>query len=353
MTSWLKGSLMILGAACVLLLAGAFPLLGAPGVYRSGAMMLLGAFTILFCLVGGWRLARGKNIQLIAGLLFLFFTVTGGSMLVQYGAKALEYARIGGPMWAGAVGMLCVALTGILFMSIFGYLCYRVMNHRILWLAGLHWAIALLGIGACIDAACEVRIPVALPADARTELNELRTADGRTYPLGFRLRIEQFDIQHYDDATYALYTFENGRPGPRQSVERQGDTLRHGHESWPLSALQSAPGMPHPFLLIPGTPARVLVQNPATVRDYCAHIIAHTDHRGRPETHRAALRVNTPFACKDWRFTLSSYKQEAGHTQVLLQARRAPGRFAALSGMIGIIICTAVWCWWKKEDPQP
>ena len=353
MSGWLKGGVMALGAACVLLLAGAFPLLGAPEVYRSGAMLLLGGLTVLLCLVGGWRLAARKRVQLVVGLAFLFFTVTGVNMLFQYGAKALEYAGIGGPMWAGAVGMGCVALTGVVFMGVFGFLCYRVMNHRLLWLAGLHWAVALLGIGAFIDAACEVRIPVALAADARTELTELRAEDGTTYPLGFRLRVDAFDIRYYDDATYSLYSFENGRPGPMQQVERRGDTLHLGQESWPVSALKKAPGMPHPFLMIPGQPTRVLVQNPATVRDYCAHIVAFTDHRGRPETHKAELRVNSPFACKDWRFSLSSYRQEAGQTQVLLQARRAPGRFAALCGMVGIIICTAVWCWWRKEEPQP
>ena len=50
MSSWLKGGIMALGAACVLLLAGAFPLLGAPEVYRSGAMLLLGVITIILCL---------------------------------------------------------------------------------------------------------------------------------------------------------------------------------------------------------------------------------------------------------------------------------------------------------------
>ncbi len=353
MSSWLKGGIMALGAACVLLLAGAFPLLGAPEVYRSGAMLLLGVITIILCFAGGWRLAVGRRGQLIFGLVFLFFTVTGLCMLGQYGAKALEYARIGGPMWAGAVGMLCVALTGVVFMAVFGFLCYRVMNQRILWLAGLHWAVALLGIGAFVDAACEIRVPVTLPADARTELTELVLDDGRTLPLGFRLRVDDFVVQHYDDATYSLYTFENGRPGPMQPVERRGETLHLGNESWPLSALKNAPGMPHPFLMIPGQPIRVLVQNPATVRDYCARIVAFTDHRGRPETHKAELRVNSPFACKDWRFTLSSYRREGAHTEVLMQARRAPGRFAALCGMVGIIICTAVWCWWRKEETQP
>jgi hypothetical protein len=213
--------------------------------------------------------------------------------------------------------------------------------------------VALLGIGAFIDAAYEVRIPVALPADARTELSELRAEDGTTYPLGFRLRVDAFDIRYYDDATYSLYSFVDGRPGPMQQVERRGDTLHLGEECWPVSSLTRAPGMPHPFLMIPGSPARVLVQNPATVRDYCAKIVAFTDHRGRPETHKAELRVNSPFACKDWRFSLSSYNLEAGKPRVLLQARRAPGRFTALCGMVGIIICTAVWCWWRKEEPQP
>lgn len=340
---------MSLGAACVLLLAGAFPLMGAPEVYRSGAMLLLGGLVVLLCLWGGWRLATGLRWQLIVGLIFLFFTVTGLNMLVQYGAKAVEYAGIGGPMWAGAVGMGCVALTGAVFMAVFGFLCCRVMNRRVLWLAGAHWAVALLGIGAFADAAYEVRVPVTLPADARTELTELVLDDGRILPLGFRLRVDDFEVKHYDDATYTIYTFDKGRPGAAQPVECRGDMLHLGQECWPVSALKSAPGMPHPFLMLPGTPARVLVQKPGTVRDYCAKLVAFTDHRGRPETHKADLRVNSPFACKDWRFSLSSYRDDGGRYEVLMQARRAPGRFAALCGMVGIIICTAVWCWWRKE----
>lgn len=350
MTTLLKAGLMALGAACVLLLAGAFPLLGAPEVYRSGAVLLLGAISVLLCLWGGWRLASGLRGQLVFGLVFLFFTITGLNMLFLYGAKALEYAAIGGAMWAGFVGMGCVALTGVVFMAVFGFLCYRVMNKRILWLAGAHWAVALLGIGAFVDAAYEVRVPVTLPADGKTELTELLLDDGCRLPLGFRLRVDGFTVQHYDDATYTIYSFENGRPGAAQPVERRGDTLHLGAESWPVSSLKSAPGMPHPFLMLPGTPTRVLMQQPGTVRDYCARLVAFTDHRGRPETHTAELRVNSPFACKDWRFSLSSYREQNGQVEVLMQARRAPGRFASLCGMVGIIICTAVWCWWRKEE---
>ena len=341
---------MALGAACVLLLAGAFPLLGAPEVYRSGAVLLLGGLSVLLCLWGGWNLAAGRRGQLIFGLIFLFFAVTGLVMFVQYGSKALEYAGIGGAMWAGFVGMGCVALTGVLFMGVFGYLCCRVMNLRVLWLSGLHWAVALLGIGAFVDAAYEVRVPVTMPADARTELTELFLDDGRHIELGFRLRVDNFEVTHYDDSTYAIYPFEQGRPGKPVPVERRGDTLHLGNESWPLSELKSAPGMPHPFLMLPGNPMRVLVQNPGTVRDYCAKVVAFTDHRGRPETRQAELRVNSPFTCKDWIFSLSSYRREGDTTEVLLRARRAPGRFAALCGMVGIMICTAVWCWWRKEE---
>ena len=341
---------MALGAVCVLLLAGAFPLMAAPEVYGSGAVMVLGALVVLLCLCGGWRLASGRRLQLIVGLVFLFFTVTGLNMLFQYGAKAAEYAGIGGPMWAGAVGMGCVALTGVVFMTVFGYLCYRVMNARVLWLAGLHWAVALLGIGAFVDALYEIRVPVTMPADARTELRELVLDDGRSLPLGFRLRVDGFDVQHYDDAGYELYSFVNGRPGTPVAVERRGDRLHSGDESWPVSALTTAPGMPHPFLMIPGKTTRVLVQKPGTVRDYCARLVLFTDHRGRPETRCEELRVNSPVSCKDWSFSLSSYRGQGGATEVLMQARRAPGRFAALSGMVGIIICTAVWCWWRKEE---
>lgn len=351
MTALLKAGIMLLGAACVLLLAGAFPLLGAPEVYRSGAMWILGGLTVLLCAWGGYRMAAGRRVQLVAGLAFLFFAVTGVCMLFQYGAKALEYAGIGGPMWAGAVGMGCVALTGVVFIAVFGFLCYRVMNQQILWLAGLHWAVALLGLGALVDAVYEVRMPVTMPADASTELTELILDNGQIIPLGFRLRVDDFEVSHYDDSTYQIYSFDNGRPGAARPVERQGDTLCLGEESWPVSSLKTAPGMPHPFLIIPGQQTRVLVKNPGTVRDYCAQLVAFTDHRGRPETHKAELRVNSPFACKDWRFSLSSYRTtENGKYEVMMQARRAPGRFAALTGMVGIIICTAVWCWWKKEE---
>ncbi len=341
---------MVLGAACVLLLAGAFPLMGAPEVYRSGGVLVLGALSVLLCLWGGWRLAVGRRVQLVAGLAFLFFTVTGLVMLVEYGAKALEYAGIGGAMWAGFVGMGCVALTGVVFMAVFGFLCYRVMNLRVLWLAGLHWAVALLGMGAFVDAAFEVRVPVSLPADGKTELTELHLDDGRRIPLEFRLRVDDFVVQHYDDATYVLYSFEKGVPVATQQVERRGDSLCLGAETWPVDSLKSEPGKPHPFLMLPGTPARILMQHPGTVSDYCARIVAFTDHRGRPETRTAELRVNTPFACKDWRFSLSSYREQGGQTEVLMQARRAPGRFAALCGMVGIMVCTAAWCWWRKED---
>ena len=81
MTALLKGGIMALGAACVLLLAGAFPLMGAPEVYRSGAMLLLGGLTVLLSLWGGWRLAAGARGRLVFGLVCLFFTIAGLNMI--------------------------------------------------------------------------------------------------------------------------------------------------------------------------------------------------------------------------------------------------------------------------------
>ncbi len=349
MSSVLKVAQMVLGGLCVLLLAGGFPLAGAEGVYRSGAMLLLGGLVLLLSLWGTFRLASGRYGQLIFGLLFLFFACTGVLMVGEYGSKAVEYAMQGGAMWAGAVGMGCTALVGVVFLAVFGYLCKRVMNHSRLWLAGLHAAIALLVLGVYTDAAEQVRVSMALPADGRPLPAEVSTPSGEKLPLGFRLQVDEFTVRYYDDAHYALYPIIQGRPGTPQAVERRGERLHLGAESWAVASLQQAPGMPRPFRLLPGNPPRVLVEEPGTVRDYCASCTLHTDYKGRPETRRETLRVNEPIRCKGWLVYLNSYR--AGNPAVVqLELRRAPGRVMALSGIVGIMVCSAVWCWSRKEE---
>ena len=347
----LKASIMALGAACVLLLAGGFPLKGAAEVYRGGAMLLLGLVGTLLSLWGAWRLAVGQRVRFVFGLVFLFFAVIGLVMLGSYASQGLEFARLGGPMWMGALAMFCTALSGVVFFVVFGYLTKRVMTRR-LWLAGVHASLALLAIGVYVDYKYEVRSMMVLPADGSAVADSVLLPGGKKEPLGFSLKVESFSVAHYDNVSYTLYTMEQGRPVNPVAVKEQGDRLIAGSESWSKSLLTTAPGMQHPFCLLPGTPSRVILQNPPAVKDYCAYCLVKTDHRGRPEQRKQQLRVNDPISCKGWLISLVSYDTHHGKTLVRLQARRVPGRIAALGGMVGVIICTACWCWWRKEEEE-
>lgn len=351
MNFYTKAAIMAVGVACVLLLAGGFPLMGAPAVYRGGAMLLLGLVSALLSLCGAWRIASGQRLRLVFGLLFLFFSVIGLVMLWQYSAQGIKFAEQGGPLWMGALAMFCTALSGAVFFAVFGYLTKRVMTRR-LWLAGIHASLVLLTIGVYVDYKYEERYRLILPADGSVSTDAVQLPEGGRVPLGFSFAVESFSVAHYDDESYTLYTLEEGRPVRPIQPELQGDMLVAGKERWNKNLLKTAPGMPQPFYLVPGNPQRVILRNPPVVKDYCAHCLVNTDYRGRPEQRREQLRVNEPISCKGWLLSLESYELHHGRTLVRVQARRAPGRIAALSGMVGIIICTACWCWWNKEEEE-
>lgn len=343
----LKSALAVLAALCVLLLAGAFPLMGAEDVYRGGAMILAGTAAMLLSLLGGYQLAAGARARLVGGLICLFFTGAGVAILWQFSAMGIRLAQTGGPLWAGAVAMFSTALLGGVFTGIFGYLCHKCFHTQRLWLAAAHICLALLVAGAFTDYFCEKRTLVSLPVDGKTALSSV-SIDGTDIPLDFSLTLTRFDVSYYDTHTYALYTMKDGKPAAPQELMQEGDMLRLGAETWPLSSLKTAPGMPHPFLMIPGEEPRVILQNPPTVRDYAAACTLHTTHRNRPEVRKETLRVNEPVECKGWRLYLTDYNESSQGTRVSLQVRRAPGRVPALAGIIGVVICMGAWCWKKN-----
>ncbi len=346
-------TLMLIGAACVLLLAGGFPLMGAPAVYHSGAAMLLGLVAALVCAVAGWRIATGERLRLLGGLISVFFACAGVAVVWQFGSQAVEMAQMGGPMWFGAVGMGCTGLVGLIFTGLFGFFAKRAMHAR-LWLAGAHWALVLIIIGAYTDYCGEQRIPITTTTGGTEKICELRTADGTTLPLGFTLTVEQFELTRYDTHSYTLHRFERGR---WQSVcplsEREGNLSLPDGKQVAVSDLHTAPGMPHPFLLLPGEPAQLIMQDIPPVREYKALCRVDTLYRGRPETRREALRVNEPLSCKGWLVYLMNYRETSAGTQVELLLRRAPGRLMALAGMVGLILCCAFWCWGHNASPSP
>lgn len=339
---------MLLGVAGLLLLLGGFPLAGVPGVYRSWPMSVVGVAAIVLSLWGGWRIAIGQRAQFIFGLICTFFAGAGLVVLWQYGCRAVEYAALGGAMWFGALGMACTAVVGALFTGIFGFFVLKLMRRQ-LWLAGVHWCLALVGIGAFADMAGEVTAIAQLPSNGRVSIGEVMTAEGEKIVLPFTLRVDSFATTYYGDDSYTLYewTGENWNPVGHPVVEV--DCLRYGDEMWALEDMNQMEGMPQPCLLLPGEPVRLVMRDPRAVREYSATLHISTDYRGRAEQRDEVVRVNYPAECKGWLIYLNSYTPMGRSTLVTLQMRRAPGRLPALVGMVGLILCTACWCWWRRD----
>lgn len=342
MSTLLKGTLMLLGAVATLLLAGGFPPAGAPAVYHGGAMLLAGLGVAALCLWGTWRLAKGQWARLVIGLTSAFLAAAGVMGAWSFGGEAWRLASYGGAMWFGAVGVGCLAAIGALFGGIFGFLAWRAMP-RVLWLAALHLCTALVLAGAWVDMLySETRPLSATVCDGAHTPQPLAIKNGSVEP-----GITHFEVERYEGGeTYSLLRHEGGRWAPEGAPTRQGDVITYGRESWPVGSLKRVPRMPAPFLLIPGEPPRLLLQNEAPVKDYratCSFTIRRGDRE--PEQREAALRVNEPVECEGWRFYLMNYRQlSPERMQVELLARRAPGRFLTLMGFIGIALCTACWC---------
>ena len=348
----LAATLMVLGVVCLLLLVGGFPLVGAPQVYRSGVMLALGIAAALLALWGGWRIAAGLRTRLVIGLICTFFAGAGIVVLCQYGSKAVQYAMQGGVMWFGALGMLCTATVGGLFTAIFGYFSYRLMNRR-LWLAGIHWSLFVLALGSYLDFCGEVNASAQLPSNGRVTVCEVMTTEGEKVLLPFTLRVDSFTASYYGDESYSLYRRDGEEWTLLGHPEVMVDCLKFEDELWAMEDLQSSPGMPQPFLLLPGEgeqPDRLLMRNERPVKDYAAACHIETEYRGRKEVQDEVVRVNSPLQCKGWMIYLNSYSPMSSSTLVTLHLRKAPGRFFALLGMVGVILCTACWCWWPRED---
>lgn len=332
MSAALKTTLMLLGAGVVLLLAGAMPVGGVPEVYHGGLMRALGLLVALACLWGTCRLARGKALRLCAALPCALLTAAA---LVAAGEADDSQTWLAAACLAAA----CAA----------GYAALRLMTPR-LWLAALHVCIAALLGGVYADYYGKVSGAVTLPADGRTTAQAMTPQDGgEPVPLGFTLRVDSFDVSYYDTTAYTVYEMGSGGFRSLGKPELHGDRLVLGQESWPLAELKSAPGMPRPYLLLPGEPPRIIMQDTPTVRDYAA--ACTLQQPGAAPLHRT-LRVNKPLSCGGWQVSLMNHSAGRGDTRLLMMASRAPGRLPVLVSLVGIIICTACWCWARKPEQE-
>ncbi len=342
----LKAGIAAKAAAVVILIAGAWPLGGAPAVYHSGFLLSLGALIGLLCLCAGARMAGKRWLRLLPAALLAFIAAGCLCGAWMYAKAGIEFALSGEWKWLGSLGrwVTALALLGIAGVAAAGV--HRLMDVR-LWLAAAHFSLAVMGIGCFSDYAGEVKGTLFLTAaeeGAPVPMQHGLHQEGRSYPFGFSIGLLGFSVEYYDDAPCGLYAYEEGQwKLKRELTPREG--VLHVEEGLdvPLGRLKTLSGMPHPMYVLED--GRVLLKGAAPVKSYDALCTVTTN--GRDEKRH--VRVNEPLAQGGWLFYLADYREVHGRPGVYLTARYAPGRPWMLGGMGALLVSTAFWCWTPRR----
>lgn len=341
---------MLMGAALLLLVAGALPVGGAPAVYRGGLMLVLAAAMGLVSLYAVFRLAGREWWRLALALAMGVLFVGGISAVWMYGREGWRFASGGEWRWLGGLGLWCTAFFGAGMAAVGGFGVYRLMNRR-LWLAALHLALVAMGLGCMADYTEEVKGMVAMPSAQNREkpvMHDRLDDRGQAYPFGFSIGVKNFEITYYESKTYGLYSYtgkgwkrlasaeaENGRvvfPGEIEIADRE---------------VRPLPGMPRPMYVHGG--GKVVVKEEDPVKSYEALCVIEDGK----ETVELPVRVNQPIFYGEWIFYLSSFREgPVGGPIVLMTARRTPGRLWMLGGIAGLLVATAFLCWMPGEGKE-
>ena len=315
----LRATGMLLGAICVLLLAG-----GMPG--------------------GGG--SAGHRMRMVMGVIFLFFAVAGIGVMAHCGVESLRWAHMGGGMWFGAVGMGCLAIVGALFSAIFGYLAHLSLRVEKLWVAVAHLSVVLVVVGAFTDAYAEQRFTLTRHVGEPSVVHDKMRGES----LPFSVEVKDMQVERYEGSdTYTLLEHRNGRWLPVAEAKREGAAIRCGQEEWSMAELRALPGGEGRYLALPGSPMRVLVQQPGPVKEYRA-VCRLSAARGESEARECTLRVNDPASWGDWRIYLMSCSADGRQVQLML--RRAPGRPLVFTGLVGVFLCCFAWAFGNKRSTQ-
>ena len=342
----LRATGMLLGALCVLLLAGGLPWGGIEAVYGGGLMRVLGGLAGGVAVWAAWKLSAGHRLRMLVGRVALFFVVSGVGVLLHCWEKAQHCASLGGGMWFGAVGMGCLAVVGVLFSVIFGYLAHLCLRVEKLWLAVAHLGIVLVVVGAFVDVCCEQRLAVTRHVGAPSVLQG-KSAD-KLAP--FEVEVKDLHVERYASSeSYTLLVHRSGRWLPIAVAKREGDSFRCGQEIWPVENLRALPGGEGRYLALPGSPARVLVQQPGQVREYRA-VCRFSPTLGEGEGRDVTLRVNHPASLDHWQIYLMNCSADGRQVQLLL--RCAPGRPLVFAGLLGVLLSCFAWAFRDKRSTR-
>lgn len=349
-TKLIKASLAVTAAALVILMAGAWPVGGAPEVYRSGFLLLLGGVIGALSFCAGITLTGKQWWRLLLSALLAFIATGCLCGAWMYTVAGIDFAAGGGWRWLGSLGrwIMATAMLGIVGVSAVGI--FRLMSSR-LWLATVHFSLVSMGIGCLADYCGEIKGSLSLPVAQNGQppvMQESVYVGNCLYPFGFSFGIKQFTVSRYDDAvTCCLCIYKNGQWQVQSEMTPQNGILKTDNFSVPLSELKTLPGMPYAMYVLED--GRVIVKNEAPVKSYDA--VCVIENGGKTEEHH--ILVNEPVSYNDWIFYLMHCDFSQGRQTVYITARCAPGRPWMIGGMAALMLSVACWCWLpsRKEEP--
>ncbi|MGN0865043.1 MAG: hypothetical protein ACI4P8_02730 [Akkermansia sp.] len=191
-----------------------------------------------------------------AGLLCLFFAVSGVLIAAQFGAEAWGYARVGGVMFWAAFAMGCTATVGLIFTLVFGYLSTRLFA-RSHWGAAAVLALALVVVAWGWNRLGSCDLPLVLPIDGCTEVHEMVGSEvGELIPLGFSFVADAAEGQGIRARVLSSY---RGRTEQRVLHLQPGEPQRS--RGWLLCFRRVAlyNGVPHAELRVIREPGHYLL----------------------------------------------------------------------------------------------
>ena len=191
-----------------------------------------------------------------AGLLCLFFAVSGVLIAAQFGAEAWAFARVGGVMLWAALAMGCTAAVGLIFTLVFGYLSTRLFT-RAHWGAAAVLALALVVVAWGWNRLGSCDLPLVLPIDGCTEVHEMVGGEvGELIPLGFSFVADAAEGQGIRARVLSSY---RGRTEQRVLHLQPGEPQRS--RGWLLCFRRVAlyNGVPHAELRVIREPGHYLL----------------------------------------------------------------------------------------------
>lgn len=350
----MKVAVMVLAAVLLLLVTGAFPYNGAPQVYRSGMMLVLGGVVGLLCLYAAFRLA-GRGWWRLPAVVLLLFVCCGGVAGVWEGCAGMA----GLPFdsfwsWVTAFWFAVFVLVAATCAGVAVFVLSRMANRK-MCLAVAHLSLVAMGVGAYMDYFNEVKAMLYLPVGQYVMkpgetprvmmTDKVVDDDEKEFSLGFRLGVSAFEEIYYEPVDYSLYRVGEKGNSLLQRVKAADGMVRFdGWKDIPVSAFRKLGNMPQSVYVVDHS--RVAVQDQPPVKMFMAACVVE-DGKEKKEFE---MKVNEPLRYGDWIFYLLNRFDREGVRYVQFMARRSYGDVWMMYGIGALLVSLTMWCWWPKKQ---